>query len=221
MIKACVFDAYGTLFDVHSAVARHGAAPAVSELWRIKQLEYSWVRTLARRHADFWQCTQDALDYALATHAITQPGLRDGLLQSYRTLDVYPDVRPALGTLRDLGQKTAVLSNGTPNMLAEAVAAGGLGDMLDHVLSVEAVGCFKPTPAAYALATRALGVSAHEILFLSSNAWDAMGAQAFGMTVCWVNRTARPPEYGTMPAIRSLAEINISERQAPATTPGS
>ena len=221
MIKACVFDAYGTLFDVHSAVARHGAAPAVSELWRTKQLEYSWVRTLARRYADFWQCTQDALDYALAMHAITQPGLRDALLQSYRTLDVYPDVRPALGTLRDLGQKTAVLSNGTPTMLAEAVAAGGLSDMLDHVLSVEAAGCFKPAPAVYALATTALGVSAHEILFFSSNAWDVMGAQAFGLTAYWVNRAARPPEYGTMPMIQSLANVNISQRQEPVTTPGS
>ena len=221
MIKACVFDAYGTLFDVHSAVARHGAAPAVSELWRTKQLEYSWVRTLARRYADFWQCTQDALDYALAMHAITQPGLRDALLQSYRTLDVYPDVRPALGTLRDLGQKTAVLSNGTPTMLAEAVAAGGLSDMLDHVLSVEAAGCFKPAPAVYALATAALGVSAHEILFFSSNAWDVMGAQAFGLTAYWVNRAARPPEYGTMPMIQSLADVNISQRQEPVTTPGS
>ena len=221
MIKACVFDAYGTLFDVHSAVARHGAAPAVSELWRTKQLEYSWVRTLARQYADFWQCTQDALDYALAMHAITQPGLRDALLQSYRTLDVYPDVRPALGTLRDLGQKTAVLSNGTPTMLAEAVAAGGLSDMLDHVLSVEAAGCFKPAPAVYALATTALGVSAHEILFFSSNAWDVMGAQAFGLTAYWVNRAARPPEYGTMPMIQSLADVNISERPEPVTTPGS
>ena len=209
MIKACVFDAYGTLFDVHSAVARHGAAPALSEVWRTKQLEYSWVRSLAGQHADFWQLTQDALGYAMAVQGTAQPGLREALLDSYRTLDIYPDVRPALNTLRQQGLRTAILSNGTKTMLAEAVAAGELGGLLDHVLSIDDAGIFKPAPAVYALATSALGIAADEILFFSSNAWDAMGAQSAGMAIRWVNRTGRPPEYGGMPTIGSLAEVSV------------
>lgn len=198
-IGACVFDAYGTLFDVHSACNREAAAlgdkaAALSASWRQKQLEYSWLRSLMGRHADFWQVTGEALDYALALHGVADPALRERLLQLYLRLEAYPDVRDCLERLRGAGLKTAILSNGAPAMLEAAVDHAGIADLLDDVQSVEAVGVFKPAPAVYQLAVDRLAVPAARIAFVSTNGWDAAGAGHFGFTVAWMNRFAQPDE---------------------------
>jgi len=197
--KACVFDAYGTLFDVHSAVGRGGKAlgdkaAAVSELWRLKQLEYTWLRAITGAHVDFWQVTGDALDYALETHGVSDAALRDRLMELYLTLDAYPEVPDTLSTLRDAGYQTAILSNGAPKMLQSAVDSAGLSDRLDQVLSVEEVGIFKPHDSIYQLAVDRLGVAAGEICFLSSNGWDAFSAARFGFKVAWINRFEKAEE---------------------------
>ncbi len=198
-IGACVFDAYGTLFDVHSAVGKGGSAlgdkaAAVSDLWRQKQLEYTWLRSLMRVHVDFRQVTADGLDYALASHGVDDPALRDRLLALYDDLDAYPEVPATLARLKEAGLKTAILSNGAPAMLTAAVASAGLGAQLDALLSVEEVGIFKPDPRVYQLAVDRLQVAAPQICFLSSNAWDANGAAHFGFTVAWINRFEKEPE---------------------------
>ncbi|HEX2479767.1 MAG TPA: haloacid dehalogenase type II [Geminicoccaceae bacterium] len=197
-IEACVFDAYGTLFDVHSAVARLGArvgerADALSQLWRTKQLEYTWLRALIGRHADFWQVTGDALDYALARTGVDAT-LREPLLQAYRGLDAYPEVPDALRRLRAGGLKIAILSNGEPKMLGVAARSAGIAELLDAILSVEEVGIFKPHPKVYQLAPNRLGVRPDQIAFQSSNAWDVSGAAAFGLRAVWINRQGAPPE---------------------------
>jgi 2-haloacid dehalogenase len=197
-IQACVFDAYGTLFDVHSAVARLRArlgdqADALSQLWRTKQLEYSWLRALMGRHADFWQVTGDALDYALARTG-TDPALREPLIQAYLALDAYPEVPDVLRRLRAGGLKTAILSNGAPRMLEAGARSAGIDSFLDAVLSVEDVGIFKPHPKVYQLAVDRLDVRADQIAFQSSNAWDVSGAAAFGLRAVWINRQGMPPE---------------------------
>lgn len=192
-IKACVFDAYGTLFDVHSAVGRHrktlGAkADAVSVLWRGKQLEYTWLRSLMGRHVDFWRVTGDALDYALDAHEVADDALREALMQAYMSLDAYPEVTGVLQRLRDAGMHTAILSNGSPAMLESAVRSAGIADLLDTTLSVEDVGIYKPDPRVYQLALDRLDVEREQVSFQSSNAWDAVGAACFGFRVAWVNR---------------------------------
>jgi 2-haloacid dehalogenase len=215
-MKACVFDAYGTLFDVHAAVARHAEAigrdaEALSRLWRIKQLEYSWVRSLMRRHADFWVCTEDGLDFALASHGLqARTDIRAALLEAYRSLDAYPETRAVLQRLRAAGLATAILSNGSPGMLAQAVRSAGLADLLDAVISIEEAGIYKPDAAAYRLAADRLGLPTPAISFQSSNAWDVAGAAAFGFRVNWINRSGQPAEYGLggkVPELRSLTEI--------------
>ena len=197
-IEACVFDAYGTLFDVHSAVARLRArlgerADALSQLWRSKQLEYTWLRALMGRHADFWQVTGDALDYALARTGVDL-AVREPLMQAYLELDAYREVPDVLRRLRDGGLRTVVLSNGEPRMLAAAATSAGIGELLDAILSVEEVGIFKPHPNVYQLALDRLGVPPHEIAFQSSNAWDVCGAAAFGLRTVWIKRLGMPPE---------------------------
>jgi 2-haloacid dehalogenase len=197
-IEACVFDAYGTLFDVHSAVARLRArvgkrADALSELWRAKQLEYTWLRALMGRHADFWQVTGDALDYALARTGV-EPAMREPLMQAYLTLDAYPEAPDVLRRLRDAGLKTAILSNGEPRMLAAAARSARIERLLDAILSVEDVGIFKPHPKVYQLAVDRLAVRPDRIAFQSSNAWDVSGAAAFGLRAVWINRLDMPPE---------------------------
>ena len=191
-IAACVFDAYGTLFDFASAAARCeelGAdAARLTALWRDKQLQYTWLRSLAGRYADFWQVTGDALDFALETLAIDKPGLRDRLMQLYLTLDAFPEVPQVLRQLKQAGLRTAVLSNGSPAMLSAVVRHNGLEDLIDHVLSVDEVGVFKTDPKVYQLALDRLRLPAAAIAFQSSNAWDAYAASAFGMTVVWCNR---------------------------------
>jgi 2-haloacid dehalogenase len=198
-ISACVFDAYGTLFDVHSAVARGGAAlgdkaAAVSQLWRQKQLEYTWLRSLMGAHADFRQVTRDGLDYALVAYGVDDPALAERLMALYLTLEAYPDVAPCLEALRAAGFATAILSNGEPAMLDAAVTSAGLTELLDAVLSVEEVGIFKPDKRVYQLAVDRLKVPAEGICFVSTNAWDAAGAAFFGFRVAWMNRFGQRPE---------------------------
>ena len=198
-IKACVFDAYGTLFDFNSAVMRcrddiGDAAERLSEIWRQKQLQYTWLRSLMGRHADFWQVTGEALDFALAAVAIDNTELRQRLMALYRELDTFPEVTDVLTSLKQGGMQTAILSNGAPEMLAAGVEAAGLVSLLDAVLSVEDVGVFKPDPRVYQLAVDQLGVAPAAICFMSSNAWDAVGAAAFGLRVVWINRYKQPPE---------------------------
>ena len=214
-VRACVFDAYGTLFDFASAAAACAdvlgdKAAAVTALWRDKQLQYTWLRGLQGRHADFWQVTGDALDFTLETLAIADAKVRDRLMSLYRTLDCFPEVPQVLGRLKEAGFVTAILSNGSPSMLTDAVAGARLGDLLDHVLSVEEVGVFKPHPSVYRLAVDRLGVPASAIAFQSSNAWDAHAASAFGMRVVWCNRYGQRRER--LPGvpdreIRSLADL--------------
>ena len=195
-----VFDAYGTLFDVHAALARHHAAAGpdadrCSEIWRAKQLEYTWTLTLAGRYVDFWTLTARALDFALTRVPSVDKALRGKLLDSYMTLDAFPDARAALRGLKARGERTAILSNGAPAMLEAAVKAAGLAADLDAVLSVDAVRMFKPRPEVYAMVSQAFPVQPREVTFVSSNRWDVMGAAAFGFRTVWVNRYGGPPEY--------------------------
>lgn len=214
-IKACVFDAYGTLFDVHSAVGKHKSrlgpqADQVSMMWRTKQLEYTWLRSLMGRHADFWQVTGDALDYALDAHDISDAALREDLMQAYLTLSPYPEVREVLSALKQNGMRCAILSNGSPMMLDAAVTGAGLDDLLDASLSVEEVGIFKPDPRVYQLAVDRLGSPAGQISFQSSNAWDVVGAATFGMQVAWINRFGQRRERLTAEPkaeLTTLAEL--------------
>lgn len=198
-IKACVFDAYGTLFDVHSAVGKHrhrlgDSADPVSILWRTKQLEYTWLRSLMGYHADFWQVTGDALDFAFDMHHIDDPDLRRDLMDAYLELDCYPEVPASLGTLKDRGLRLSILSNGTPAMLEAAVNNSGIEGLIEKNFSVEEVGIFKPDPRVYRIAVDGLRVKPGEIVFQSSNAWDAAGASAFGFKVAWVNRFGQSQE---------------------------
>jgi 2-haloacid dehalogenase len=200
MIRAAIFDAYGTLLDVHSAMERHAVTlgpdwQAISQTWRLKQLEYSWVRSLAGQHRDFAWLTREALAFAAAKHGVRDPGLLDQVEQAYRSLTAYPDVLPVMERLRGMGVSRAILSNGETAMLADAVRNAGLTDHLDAVLSVDEAGVFKPDPRVYALATKRFGFLPGEMAFVSSNAWDAFGAHRFGFRVFWVNRTRQPEEY--------------------------
>ena len=211
--KAFVFDAYGTLFDVHAAIARHRAeagadADRFSELWRLKQLEYSWTLTLSGQYADFWTLTQRALDYAFARVPSVDRALRPRLLESYQRLDAYPDARATLAALKARGVATAILSNGSPAMLDAAVSASGLGRLLDAVLSVDAVRMYKPRPEVYALVTARFALRPQEIAFVSSNRWDVMGAAAFGFRPLWVNRADMPDEYTDRPPLRIVPDLS-------------
>lgn len=214
-VKACVFDAYGTLFDVHSAVRRGGLAlgdkaAAVSELWRQKQLEYTWLRSLMGAHADFRQVTSDSLHVALAASGVTEPTLHDKLMDLYLSLEAYEEADAALAALKRAGFTTAILSNGNPEMLQAAVRSARMDRRLDAVLSVEDVGIYKPDPRVYQLAVDRLGVARDEICFLSSNCWDARGAAHFGFKVAWINRFDRQEDRlpGSFVAvIRRLDEL--------------
>jgi len=211
--RAFVFDAYGTLFDVHSAVARHrgqiGAeADRLSETWRAKQLEYSWVLSLTGAYEPFWTLTERALAYALARCSAVDPGVKPMLMAAYRTLEAYPEVPDALAGLRARGMRTGILSNGDPGMLGDAVASAGVADLLDTVLSVDAARVFKTDPRSYALVPAALGLPASEIAFVSSNRWDVAGAAAFGFPCVWVNRLNLPDEYPDHRPVRVVASLS-------------
>jgi 2-haloacid dehalogenase len=210
-----VFDAYGTLFDVHAAIARHRDAcgpdaDRLSELWRTKQLEYSWTLTLAGRYEDFWTLTTRALDYALARFPSVPDALRQRLLDAYFELDAFADSAPCLAALKNRGARTAILSNGSPRMLSAAVAGAKLEGLLDAVLSVDALRLYKPRPEVYAMVSDTFKAPASDIAFVSSNRWDVMGAVSFGFAGIWVNRAGMPDEYPDQPprdVITSLAAL--------------
>lgn len=215
VVKACVFDAYGTLFDFASATRRcrnelGDSFDRLTALWREKQLQYTWLRAAQGRHTDFWQVTGDALDFSLETLMLDQAGLRDRLMGLYLTLDTFPEVPDVLRQLKAAGLKTAILSNGTPSMLHSAVENAQIDSLVDIVLSVEDVGVYKPDPRVYQLAVDRLAIHASQISFQSSNAWDAHAASSFGMKVVWCNRYRQrrerlpgKPDY----EIETLAEL--------------
>ena len=210
---AYIFDAYGTLFDVHAAIARHRAAAGpdaerFSELWRLKQLEYSWTLTLSGQYVDFWTLTQRALDYAFARVPSVDRALRPRLLEAYQKLDAYPDARDAIAALKARGLSTAILSNGAPAMLKSAVEASGMAPILDAVLSVDAVRMYKPRREVYALVTDRFALAPREIVFVSSNRWDVMGAAAFGFRTLWVNRAGMPDEYADHPPLQVVPDLS-------------
>lgn len=218
-IRVFVFDAYGTLFDVHAAIARHrdAAGPDAdrfSEVWRSKQLEYAWMLSAAGQYQDFWALTERALDYAFARFPAVDRALRPALLDCYFKLDAFPDARPALVALKARGLKTAILSNGNPRMLAGAIETARVGADLDAVLSVDAIRIYKPRPEVYALVTDAFKIAPAEVAFVSSNRWDIMGATTFGFRCVWVNRASAPEEYSEFApvcVVPDLASLVIPE----------
>ncbi len=220
-VSVCVFDAYGTLFDVNAAAraaAREDEAlarcwPRLAADWRARQLQYTWIRALAGAHADFWQVTAEALDWAMEASGLEDRHLRERLLALYRELAAFPEVPEVLAALRGAGMATAILSNGSPGMLESAVKSAGIGDLLDDVLSVEAVGIFKPAPAVYALVTQAFSCAPGDVLFVSSNGWDAAAARGFGFRSVWANRAGEPvdrlpwkPDL-ILPDLRGVPEV--------------
>jgi 2-haloacid dehalogenase len=215
-----VFDAYGTLFDVHAAIGRHRVAAGpdadrFSEIWRTKQLEYAWTLTLAGHYADFWTLTERALDYAFDRVPSVNLALRPQLLDAYLTLDAFADARAVLTGLRARGLRIAILSNGSPRMLAAAVEASGIAALCDAALSVDTVRMYKPRPEVYALVTDRFQVKPDEVVFVSSNRWDIMGAASFGFRPVWVNRSQMPEEYlhqppaHTVPSLSALSSLML------------
>jgi len=197
--KGCVFDAYGTLFDVHSPAAAFQSelgekTPVVSSQWRAKQLEYTWLRSLMGRYADFGQVTADSLDFVLTAHGIDNPSLRDRMLALYRTLSAYDDAAASLQRLKSASVKTGILSNGSPPMLASAVTSAQLGMLLDYIISVDSERIYKPSPRVYQLAADAFGMEPADLAFISANAWDCAGAASFGFQVVHVNRFGQGEE---------------------------
>lgn len=208
-----VFDAYGTLLDVHSAAARLAGRigprwEELSRIWRAKQLEYTWIRAATGKHASFRRMTEEGLDYAIAVTGALPSELRHELLAAYDRLSAYPEVPGVLATLKSRGAHLAILSNGDPDMLEVAVEVAGIADLLDEVISVDEAGVFKPAPAVYALATARFGVDAADITFLSSNRWDIAGAKAFGFRTYWINRGDAPDEYPDLPADRIFRSLD-------------
>ena len=201
-ITTCVFDAYGTLFDVSAAARLAAEEPGRDKLaacwqkvandWRLKQLQYTWLRAVTGDHADFWDVTQDGLDWAMEANGLDDAELRERLLALYWELRAYKEVPFMLAHLKAAGMNTAILSNGSPNMLDGAVSSAGIGESLDDVLSVEDVGVFKPHASVYDLVCKRFGCDKDEVLFVSSNGWDAACATGFGFTTAWVNRAGEP-----------------------------
>ncbi len=212
-----VFDAYGTVFDVHSAVRRHAdkAGPdgrALSELWRAKQLEYSWVSSLMGTYRDFRALTEDALDFALARYPSVDPALRTDLMDAYWHLDCYEEVPPALKNLKDRGARLAILSNGSPAMLESAVKSAALDVLLDDVISADAAQRYKTAPQVYELVTLQWRIYPDAVSFQSSNRWDVTGAVRFGMRGVWINRTGQPDEYRQFPPALILPSLHLLDR---------
>lgn len=217
-ITTCIFDAYGTLFDV-TAAAREAAGepgaeairdiwPKLAADWRLKQLEYSWLRAITGAHTDFWQVTQNGLDWAMEACELSDPGLRERLLALYWELSAYPEVPAMLSQLKQMGMNTAILSNGSPDMLSGAVSSAGIDALLDDVLSVESVGVFKPHESVYALVEQRFGCARDEVLFVSSNGWDAGCATGYGFTTAWVNRMDAPVDRLPWRPAHILADLS-------------
>ncbi|MDR3542515.1 MAG: haloacid dehalogenase type II [Desulfosporosinus sp.] len=213
-ITTCVFDAYGTLFDVHSAAGKYrerlgGIADQVSSLWRTRQLEYTWLRSLMKRHIDFWEITRDALDFAFDMYKISDTALKNDLMEAYLRLTCYPEVPETLMKLKNRGFKLAILSNGTPAMLEAAVKNSNIAELLDDVFSVETVGIYKPDPKVYQIVVDGLQAKPEEVMFQSSNAWDASGASVYGFKVAWVNRFRQSAER--LPGKPDIEITNLME----------
>jgi 2-haloacid dehalogenase len=220
-ITTCIFDAYGTLFDV-AAAARQAASepqfskikgtwPQLAEHWRLKQLQYTWLRAITQAHTDFWEVTQDGLDWALEKCGVDGDAeLRERLLALYWELQAYPEVPEMLQTLKAAGLNTAILSNGSPDMLDGAVQSAGIETLLDDNLSVQSVGIFKPDSRVYDLVGQRFGCAKDEVLFVSSNGWDAAGATGYGFTTAWVNRSGEPMDrmpWKPKHVLRDLTDI--------------
>jgi 2-haloacid dehalogenase len=208
-----VFDAYGTLFDVHAAIGRFKTdagpdAERMSEIWRTKQLEYTWTLTLAGHYAEFWTLTERALEFALARVPSVPKSLKPKLLEVYFKLDAFPDARAALHALKQKGHKTGILSNGSPAMLKGAVDAAGLGGVLDAVLSVDVLKMFKPRPEVYRLVTDHFRCKPADVTFVSSNRWDVMAGVSVGFHGLWVNRSKMPDEYLDFPPERVVSDLS-------------
>jgi 2-haloacid dehalogenase len=206
------FDAYGTLFDVHSATARHQDAigpswERLSLLWRTKHLEYTWIHALTGRHTTFWQLAERSLDYAIAVVGGVPPHLKEKLLAAYRRLSAYPEVPEVLSALKRKRAKLAILTNGDPDMIDDAVASAGLTGLFDALITVHEAGIFKPDRRVYALASTRFGIPPHQISFQSSNRWDVAGAKAFGFHSVWINRGGAPDEYPDMPADTIIPDL--------------
>jgi 2-haloacid dehalogenase len=213
LFKYYVFDAYGTLFDVHSAVARFAAeigpdAGRLSEIWRNKQLEYTWTRSGMNQYRDFWQLTQEALDFAFAVVPSANKAKRQNLLDAYLTLDCYGEVKSVLAKLKESEARTAILSNGSPEMLNSAIRSAGLEDVLDESFSIHELGVFKTSPKTYSMVTNHWNIAPNEVSFQSSNRWDIAGAKAFGFDCSWINRTGQPDEYADLAPTRVLQDLN-------------
>ncbi len=212
-VKACVFDAYGTCFDVAAAAAhcKDGLGDnwePLAEIWRTKQLNYTWLRSLMNEYKDFWQVTEDALDFALDTLAISDQSLRNKLLALYEELDAYAEVPDVLKDLKGQGITTAILSNGSEKMLASAVHGPGIADLLDDVISVNSLKVYKPHPSVYQLGVDELGVEKERICFMSSNAWDVAGAANFGFQVVWVNRFGQSVERLPGKPVHTISDLS-------------
>lgn len=208
-----VFDAYGTLFDVHSAASRHAAAigpqwERLSQIWRAKHLEYTWIHAATGRPETFWTLARRSLEFAATSTGGLSDDLKDKLLAAYRTLGAYPEVAEVLSALKARGAKTAILTNGDPDMIDDAVKSAGLSPLLDAVITVSEAGIFKPHAAVYRLVTERFGIGPEDVSFQSSNRWDVAGAHAFGFRTVWVNRSDAPDEYPDMPAGRTLATLS-------------
>lgn len=213
MSSIFVFDAYGTLFDVHAAIGRFRAqagpdADRMSEIWRNKQLEYTWTLTLGGHYVEFWTLTERALDFALARVPSVDKALKPKLMDAYFQLDAFPDARAALGALKAKGHKTGILSNGSPKMLNGAVDAAGIGNVLDAVLSVDAIKMFKPRPEVYKLVTDHYRCKPADVTFVSSNRWDVAAGKVNGFRSIWVNRGKAPDEYLEFPPAQVLGDLN-------------
>ncbi len=213
MTKAFVFDAYGTLFDVHSAVRKHAElvgpdADIVSEVWRQKQLEYSWTRTLMDRYLDFWQLTEQALDFALSKVPSANKDAKKDLLEAYWNLECFAEVPSVLAKLKSSDKKVAILSNGSSDMLDAAVSSSGLTDLIDDVISVDRIGRFKAVPEVYQMILDDYQITASDVSFQSSNRWDIAAANSVGFQTIWCNRGTQPDEYSDLPPDRIVTDLN-------------
>jgi len=213
MYSTYVFDAYGTLFDVHAAVRKHADAvgadhAGLSEVWRQKQLEFTWTRTLMDRYLDFWELTQQALDYAFEKFPVANRDAKQQLLDSYWELEAFAEVRDVLAKLKDAGKRTAILSNGSSGMLNAAVESAGLSNVLDSSISVDRLGRFKAVPAVYQMVCDDFNIEPSDVSFQSSNRWDVAAANAFGFRTVWCNRGGMPDEYHDLSPELVVADLN-------------